>query len=287
VDVTRTGAAAALTALATLAAVVAGVAYAHHVGQDPHKTAETGATPGIHDTAAAGHASPPPATASKRLPLEGRVIVIDPGHQLGNSGHPSQVTRLVNAGGFSKPCNTSGTSTADGFPEARFNWLVSRALQAQLEARGATVHLTRHTDSLRHWGPCVDVRGRMGNGYAADAVVSVHADGADRSTRGFVVIRPGYRRGWTGDIVESSLTLARDVRRGLVGVGARVSNAYAGGYDVRRDLGTLNWSGRPIVMVELGNMRNPIDARHMRSQHYRVHVYARGLRNGLLSFLER
>jgi N-acetylmuramoyl-L-alanine amidase len=38
-------------------------------------------------------------------------------------------------------------------------------------------------------------------------------------------------------------------------------------------------------MVELGNMRNRHDARHMTSPHYRVHVYAHGLRSGLVSYL--
>ena len=57
-----------------------------------------------------------------------------------------------------------------------------------------------------------------------------------------------------------------------------MSNSYGGdGYDVRTDLGTLNWSNVPIVLVELGNMRNVIDARHMTTPRYRAHVYARGV----------
>lgn len=44
-------------------------------------------------------------------PLAGRTIVIDPGHQLGNHNFPAQVNRQVPAGGFTKPCNTTGTAT--------------------------------------------------------------------------------------------------------------------------------------------------------------------------------
>jgi N-acetylmuramoyl-L-alanine amidase len=221
-------------------------------------------------------------------PLHGQVVVIDPGHQLGNGRHPDQINEPVNAGGFHKACNTTGTATDRGFPESTFTWRLSLVLKRQLQARGATVYLTRHTNSYDDWGPCIDVRGRVGNKVDADAVVSVHGDGASSTIRGFFVIRPGLRRGWTGDIIKPSQRLALEVHRGLRASGARVSNSYGGdGYDVRTDLGTLNWSNVPIVMVELGNMRNAIDARHMTTPHYRAHVYARGLRKGVSTFVLR
>ncbi len=226
--------------------------------------------------------------AARAKPLSGKVVVIDPGHQLGNANHPRQINKLVNAGGFKKACNTTGTATNGGFPESTFAWRVSKALKAQLEARGATVHLTRHTNSRADWGPCINVRGRTGNRFHADVAVSVHGDGAAPGVRGFFVIRPGLRRGWTDDILRSSRAFAVRVKHGLVGAGARVSNAYGGdGYDVRTDLGTLNWSNVPIVLVELGNMRNGVDAGHMTSKHYRAHVYAHGLRNGVVAYLRR
>jgi N-acetylmuramoyl-L-alanine amidase len=232
--------------------------------------------------ASGGPASP--ARAAK--PLAGTVVVIDPGHQLGNATHPRKINRLANAGGFLKACNTTGTSTNGGFPESTFAWRVAQALRHQLRRRGATVYRTRHTNSYADWGPCIDVRGRRGNSVHADAVVSVHGDGADPGVRGFFVIRPADRRRWTSDIFRSSRRLALKVRRGLLSAGARVSNAYGGdGLDVRGDLGTLNWSDVPAVMVELGNMRNATDAHHMTSRHYRDAVYARGLRRGLTKFV--
>ena len=53
------------------------------------------------------------------LPLAGKVIAIDPGHQLGSFLHLRQINRLVWVG-FWKPCNTTGTATNGGFPEATF-----------------------------------------------------------------------------------------------------------------------------------------------------------------------
>ena len=97
------------------------------------------------------------AAASDAGPLAGRVIVIDPGHQLGNARFPARINRLVPAGGFKKPCNTTGTSTDGGYPEATFTWRVAQGLRRHLENRGARVIMTRSSNSLRKWGPCVDV----------------------------------------------------------------------------------------------------------------------------------
>lgn len=238
------------------------------------------------DPVVATSPSPTDATSHRTGPLAGKVVVLDPGHQLGNSTHPRQAGRLVDAGGFMKACNTTGTATNDGFPEATFSWLVARSLKRQLTRKGATVHLTRRTNSYDDWGPCIDRRGRTGNRRHADAVVSIHGDGAAASTQGFFVIRPAGRKGWTDDIRRPSKRLATAVLRGLDKAGVRISGSYGGdGMDVRGDLGTLNWSNRPIVMVELGNMRNATDARHMTTSSYRKKRYAHGLLLGLRRYL--
>src|SRR5688572_33504056 len=100
---------------------------------------------------------------SDNRPLAGRTVVIDPGHQLGNHNFPAKINRLVPAGGFRKPCNTTGTATGGGWPEATMAWRVSLRLKAKLERLGARVVLTRQVNSQRRWGPCVDRRGRAGN----------------------------------------------------------------------------------------------------------------------------
>lgn len=229
--------------------------------------------------------TPPPPPSSARS-LTGKTIVIDPGHQLGNSTHPTGINRLVDGGGFQKACNSTGTATDAGFPESTLSWDVAQALRSQLHAEGATVVLTRSTNSVDAWGPCVDVRGRVGNRVHADAAISIHGDGADPSYRGFFVIMPGRRPGWTDDIYRSSHELGVDVHAGLTTAGAVVANNYGGtGFSVRTDLGTLNWSDVPIVMVELGNMRNAGDSAHMTSPAYRTTVYARGLALGITKYV--
>ncbi len=220
-------------------------------------------------------------------PLAGTTIVIDPGHQLGNHNFPAQISRLVSAGGFSKPCNATGTATTGGYPEATFVWDVSRKLRSSLESLGATVVMTRTSNRQDRWGPCVDVRGRAGNRIDADLKVSVHGDGSyTAGARGFHVIAPADRAPWTSDIHKPSLRLARDVRAGMLAADFQVANYIAGGdgLDVRSDLGTLNLSDVPTVMVELGNMRNARDARRMTSHRGRT-TYARALADAVRTYL--
>ena len=234
-----------------------------------------------HDYAA------PTEDARTPLPLAGRLVVIDPGHQLGAHNFPRKINRLVPAGGFEKPCQTTGTSTDGGFPEATFNWRVARLLKHRLEALGAEVRMTRHSNSERRYGPCVDVRGRDGNKVHADLKISIHGDGTYAAgAHGFHVIAPTDRRPWTHDIFRSSRRLALDTRSALKGVGLTTATYINGGsgLDFRSDLATLNLSNVPTVLVELGNMRNPVDARRMTSRHGRA-TYARGLAHGVRRFL--
>lgn len=213
----------------------------------------------------------PSPTAAAGTPLAGKVVVLDPGHQLGNRHHAAQIGAPVDAGGFEKECNTTGTATADGFPESTFTWRVAQEARRLLEGLGARVVLTRGSDSDETWGPCIDERGRIGNpgrpGPTADLRISIHADGVtDGGANGFHVIRPARLPGWTEGIVRPSRRLASALRDALVDARFRPSS-YVGvrGIDVRGDLGTLNLSAVPAVMVELGNMRDPREAAVMES----------------------
>lgn len=225
--------------------------------------------------------------ARAAAPLAGRTIVIDPGHQLGNHNYPRRINRLVPAGGFEKPCNTTGTATNGGYPEATFAWQVALALKARLVDAGAQVVLTRHSNRPDRWGPCVDVRGRDGNTIDADLKISIHGDGSyTAGAHGFHVIAPTDRTPWTHDIYRTSRRLALATRSALRGQGVPVANYIAGGdgLDFRSDLATLNLSDIPTVMVELGNMRNPRDAHRMTTASGRA-AYVRGLAQGVRSYL--
>jgi N-acetylmuramoyl-L-alanine amidase len=196
---------------------------------------------------------------------DGPVIVVDPGHNGANGAHPEIINRPVDAGGFQKACNTTGTATNGGVTESSINWAVAQQLRDRLEAEGATVILTRDSDD--GVGPCIDERARTAAEAHADLLVSVHADGAPASASGFHVIHPGLRPGYTDDTVGPSAELAAEVRDALV-AGGFTPSTYVGddGLDERDDLGTLNLARVPAVMVEAGNLRNDGDAQTLTSE---------------------
>ncbi len=239
-------------------------------------------------TAPARKTAPRPNRRAARLPLRSITIALDPGHQLGNHNFPRQTNALVPAGGFRKPCNSTGTATNAGVAEATVTWRVARAVRKRLEALGARVAMTRTRNSERLWGPCVNTRGQFGKRVAARLMVSLHADGAAASGRGFHVIAPTRRSPWTTDIATDSLRLAKALRSGFTAQGIPRADYTAGGtgLNVRSDLGTLNMSDVPVSMVEIGNMRNSGDARRMTSARGRAQ-YAAAVVRGIRSYLER
>ena len=120
----------------------------------------------------------------------------------------------------------------------------------------------------------------------ADLKISIHGDGNYGGGPGFHVIAPPHRRPWTADIDRPSLHLAKVVRQRLRSMGLPVAKYIAGGdgLDIRSDLGTLNLSDVPTVMVELGNMRNRVDAHRMTSRQGQAR-YARALAAAAYRFL--
>ena len=234
---------------------------------------------------AASPAETQPTVRLRTEPLAGRIIVLDPGHQLGNHNFPEEINRLVPAGGFRKPCNTTGTSTNGGYPEATFTFRVTMRMKRRLERLGARVVVTRTTNRQDRWGPCVDARGRRGNKIEADLKVSIHGDGSTSGGHGFHVIAPTDRAPWTADIFKPSRRLARTLKAQLVARGYSPANYIAGGdgLDFRSDLATLNLSDVPTVMVESGNMRGS-DAAWMTSISGR-RAYVRALVAGITAYL--
>jgi N-acetylmuramoyl-L-alanine amidase len=210
------------------------------------------------------------------LPLHGKTVVIDPGHNGGNWAHPAEINRLVDAGGFRKACDTTGTSTNDGYAEPGYNLDVALRLARILRAAGARVVLTRTTNE--GVGPCVNERAAIGNRAHADTAISIHADGGPAGGRGFhVIYKPGAPR---------SYKLALAIRAAFRAGTGETYSTYAGrdALDVRTDLGGLNLSTVPKVFIETGNMRNASDAARLESAAYRERE-AIALAHGLEAFL--
>ncbi len=228
------------------------------------------------------------APAAPASPTPIAVVVLDPGHNGGNASHPEQVSRPVPAGGFTKPCNTTGTATDEGYPEHAFSFDVSLRAAELLRRAGVTVVLTRPDDS--GVGPCVDARAAVANDAGADLAVSVHADGAAADARGFHVITPAVAPdGGNASIIEHSARAALDLRAAFGAATGQPAATYPGalvqpGLTRRDDLAGLNLARVPAVFIECANMRNATDATAVADASWRQRA-AQGIADGVLAFL--
>ncbi len=246
------------------------------------------AKPGSTPSQSASPSPSTPAAAPAKGALAGRTVVVDPGHNTGNFKHTKEINQQVDIGTNRKECDTTGTTTNSGYMEAEFTLDVSQRLRAALEAQGAKVVLTHQAD--RPWGPCITERARIGNEANADAVVSVHADGASAGSRGFHVILPAKVKSGAADTAKI-VGPSRELGERIAGNFARTTGSapanYLGGGSglvVRDDLGGLNLSTRPKVFIECGNMRDAKDAAQLTSPEWRQKA-AQGIADGIVGFL--
>jgi N-acetylmuramoyl-L-alanine amidase len=141
--------------------------------------------------------------------------------------------------------------------------------------------MSRNNDNAL--GPCVDERANMANALRPNAIVSLHADGGPPTGRGFHVnySAPPLNQVQAGPSVQ----YARIMRDQLQASGIPPAN-YIGqdGLYGRADLAGLNLAQYPSILVELGNMKNPVDSALMESPEGRQ-KYADALVRGVAGFL--
>ncbi len=206
-------------------------------------------------------------------------VFLDPGHSGLND---SSLTRQVpNGRGGTKDCQTTGTATADGYPEHSFNWAVVTQIRDALNAMGVRTQLSRDNDNSV--GPCVDQRAAAANAMQPSAIISIHADGGPPGGRGFHV---NYSSPPLNDAQRGpAMALASTMRDSLAGTGLSPSTYIgADGLYGRADLAGLNLAQYPAVLVELGNMKNGADAGQMESPDGRA-SYAAAVTKGIVNFL--
>lgn len=266
--------------LVLAAAVLAACATAAPVSGTPTPPSPTALSSPALPSPAAAPTEPPTTTSAARA----RVVVLDPGHNGGNSRDLAAVNKPVSDGrGGNKPCNTTGTQTNAGYTEHAFTWDLAQRVRDKLTAKGVTVVMTRDSDT--GVGPCVDVRGAAGEKADADAVVSLHADGSAPANTGFHVAysEPPLNPAQAGP----AHVLSADLRDALRTGGFPVSD-YVGrdGLSPRRDLAGLNLSSRPTALVECANMRNAGEAALVTSADGRER-YATAIAAGIETFLAR
>lgn len=211
--------------------------------------------------------------------IAGMIVFLDPGH---NGANDASISRQVPTGrGGTKDCQASGTSSANGFPEHTFTWDTTLLIRQALTQLGVRTAMSRGNDNAM--GPCVDERAAMANSFAPNAIVSIHADGGPANGRGFHVLysAPPLNQAQAGPSVQ----FARVMRDQLAASGIPPST-YIGtdGLNPRSDIAGLNLAQYPSILVELGNMKNPVDSALMESPAGRQ-KYAEAVVRGIAAYL--
>lgn len=202
------------------------------------------------------------------LPLSGRVIGIDPGHQ----EHGNFDREPVKPGGKETKAKvstgTQGVSTKT--PEHVVNLEVSLKLRDALEDAGAKVVMTRETAD-------VDIsnieRAVMMNEAGADLVLRLHCNGADTKSANGIAL---YVRK-NGACAQESKAAAENILACMVDATGAKNRGI-----VRNDSYTgLNWSEVPSILVEMGFMSNPAEDERLGSAEYQDKLVA-GMLEGIM-----
>jgi N-acetylmuramoyl-L-alanine amidase len=219
-----------------------------------------------------------PANAAP-VSIAGMIVFLDPGH---NGANDASLTKQVPTGrGGTKDCQTSGTTTNDGYPEHSFNWETVLRIRQELTALGVRTAMSRGDDTSV--AACVDQRADMANALKPDAIVSIHADGGPATGRGFHVnySSPPLNQVQAGPSVQFA-----QIMRDQLQASGLVPATYIGqsGLYPRADLTGLNLAQYPSVLVECGNMKNQADAALLESPEGRQ-KYADAVVKGIAGFL--
>jgi N-acetylmuramoyl-L-alanine amidase len=211
--------------------------------------------------------------------IAGMIVFLDPGH---NGANDASISRQVPTGrGGTKDCQTNGTSTDDGYPEHTFTWDTVLRIRQELTGLGVRTALSRGNDT--GLGPCVDERANMANALRPNAIVSIHADGGPSTGRGFHVnySSPPLNQAQAGPSVQFAQTM-----RDQMAAAGFVPATYIGsnGLYPRADLTGLNLAQFPSILIECGNMKNPVDSGLMKTPEGRQ-KYADAVVHGIAGFL--
>ncbi|MDP0399162.1 N-acetylmuramoyl-L-alanine amidase family protein [Tsukamurella strandjordii] len=232
------------------------------------------ATPGI------AAADPAPAPAK---PLDGKTVFLDAGSSV--SSAIDQAKKVADGRGGTVPCVNPVAIAANGTPDHKVNFAVTKMVEAALQSQGAKVILSRADDA--GFGGCVDQRAAAANKSGADLAVSINNIVQDAAQRGFLLETPaaGAADAKVSDaqaVSAPASTVVRDAQR----LGGFIPAQYLGGKDgIAQTASALpSLVNIPLVYANLGNLANPEDAALLTSPDGQVQ-YAATIANGVIAQL--
>ena len=207
-----------------------------------------------------------------KITLEGKTICIDAAHGTFTENKQEGI-----APGLSllKDGFKEGTKGAN-ITEDEITLLVANVLKEKLEAKGATVLMTR-TDALATLSNVE--RAEFANNNGADICIKLHADGTDEGGSGMTMLVPGGTYISDKTLLSKSKLLGKTILNGAVAkTGARNNGVYT-----NSGMTGFNWSKIPVVLLEMGYLTNPEDEKKLSDTNYQA-LIADGIVEGILEY---
>jgi len=205
---------------------------------------------------------------------KGKKVAIDPGHQGWNV---DMSAKEPNAPGSSemKAKSTSGASgNYSGLAEFQLNLDVSLQLRTELEKRGYEVLLTREDNNTAISNA---ERAVLSNEWGADIYVRIHANSSESaSAQGALTLIPSSGNPYAGSQYSASRALAESILASYCSA-TEFANK---GIQENDTMTGINWSTRPVVILEMGFMSNQHDDLKMADSAFQI-VMVQGIADGI------
>lgn len=221
-----------------------------------------------------------PTTTEPSEPAEtnGKVIVIDPGHQTKANSEKEP----IGPGASQTKAKVTGgaTGVATGKTEYQLNLEVSLKLKTALENKGYTVIMTRTTNDVNLSN---SERAQIANNANAAAFIRIHANSVDTSSvKGVLTMCQTANNQYNGNLASQSYSLSKAVLDNFVSETGAINK----GVTRTDDMSGINWCTVPTTIVEMGFMSNPEEDRLMATEDYQNKMVS-GIVKGVEQFLSK
>ncbi len=202
----------------------------------------------------------------------GRLIVIDPGHQgKGNSDKepigPGATEMKAKVASGTKGC-------VSGLYEYELTLMVSEKLCQELKGRGYEVIMVRTSHDVNISNA---ERAQVANEAGADVFIRIHANGSDNtSVSGIETLCQTASNPYNAAYYEESRALSEQVLEGMVNAAGAKKRSV-----VETDtMSGINWCQVPVTIVEMGFMTNEAEDSLMATEDYQTKL-AQGMADGI------
>ncbi len=204
--------------------------------------------------------TPTPTPTTVPVATGGHKIVLDPGQQKSQM----KETEPVGPGASDTTAKMSygATSATTGKREYEWSLPFAKRLQAELEARGYEVILTREEGDVTISNA---ERAIFANENGAELYLSIQADAASNvDAKGIYTQIPSRNNTFVGDMYADCKRLGKEIQKNLIAE----TGAKDRGVQENDTVAALNYSRVPAVVMQLGFMSNEEEDANLWSEEY-------------------